>query len=220
MHIIELSAYSGNSAEDSRLFGRIATVNNNYFKPPLSYTYSLLNIYVAFLYKIIQGGSAWKKKTVIDTYEDKRKRISDFNLVSDLFAGKVFEDIEACQELCRILLQNDNIIIKKAKTQYIIKNLENHSVSLDIFVEDSIGSLINIEIQMYKEPAPLKRSRYYMSSIDTSILEKGIPYHQLPDVTMIYITKEDFIGGKLGYYNICRKSDEHNRDMCLDNGRS
>ena len=159
-----------------------------------------------------------KETTLIDTYEEKRKRISDFNLVSDLFAGKVFEDVESCQELCRILLKNDNIVIKKVRTQYMIRNLENHSVSLDILAEDLDGNLINTEIQMYEEPAPLKRSRYYISSIDMSILEKGVPYNKLPDVTMIYITKEDFIGNKQGSYSICRMSDEHNTTIGMDNG--
>lgn len=159
-----------------------------------------------------------EEKTIIDTYEEKRKCVSEFNLVSDLFAGKVFEDIEACQELCRILLKNDSIVIKKVRTQYMIRNLENHSVSLDILAEDLDGNLINTEIQMYEEPAPLKRSRYYISSIDMSILEKGITYYKLPNVTMIYITKNDFIGDKQGCYSICRMSDGHNSTICMDNG--
>lgn len=54
---------------------------------------------------------------------------------------------------------------------------------------------------MYKEPAPFRRTRYYLSSIDMSILEKGKPYYELPDVTVVYITKEDFIGGKKGHYD-------------------
>ena len=43
-------------------------------------------------------------KSTIETYEDKKQSVSVFNLTSDLFAGKVFEDVSACQELCRILL--------------------------------------------------------------------------------------------------------------------
>lgn len=35
----------------------------------------------------------------------------EFNtkLTSELFAGKVFEDLSACQELCRILMQDVNM---------------------------------------------------------------------------------------------------------------
>ena len=91
---------------------------------------------------------------------------------SHLFAGKVFEDVGACQRLCRILLQDEHLALKSVKTQYVIRNLENHSVELDILAEEISGNLINVELQMYKEPAPFKRTRYYLSSIDMSILEK------------------------------------------------
>ena len=46
-----------------------------------------------------------KKKTVLETYEEKRELVKEFNLTSDLFACKVFEDVAACQELCRLLLE-------------------------------------------------------------------------------------------------------------------
>ena len=143
-----------------------------------------------------------ENKSTIETYEDQKQRTAVFNLTSDLFAGKVFEDVGACQELCRILLQDEDIVLKSVKTQYVIRNLENHSVELDILAEEISGNIISVELQMYKEPAPFKRTRYYLSSIDMSILEKGTPYYKLPDVTAVYITKEDFIDGKRGHYDI------------------
>lgn len=152
------------------------------------------------------------------TYEEKRKRAAEYHLTSDLFAGKVFEDLKASQELCRILLQNDKLVLRSVKTQYVIRNLENHSVELDILAEDIQRNYINIEIQMYRETAPFKRTRYYQSGIDMSILEKGKPYHSLPDVTIIYLTKEDFIGDKRGCYNICRKPEGQDVTMRLENG--
>ena len=36
-----------------------------------------------------------KDKSTIETYEDKKQRTAVFNLTSDLFAGKVFEDTGA-----------------------------------------------------------------------------------------------------------------------------
>ena len=160
-----------------------------------------------------------ENKSTIETYEDQKQRIAVFNLTSDLFAGKVFEDVGACQELCRILLQNENISLKSVKTQYVIRNLESHSVELDILAEEISGNLINVELQMYRELAPFKRTRYYLSSIDMSILEKGIPYYKLPDVTAIYITKEDFIGGKRGYYDRNMTADGQQISTFLNNGQ-
>lgn len=161
-----------------------------------------------------------ENKSTIETYEDQKQRTAIFNLTSDLFAGKVFEDIGACQELCRILLQDEAIVLKSVKTQYVIRNLENHSVELDILAEELSGRLINVELQMYREPAPFKRTRYYLSSIDMSILEKGRPYYELPDVTVIYITREDFIGGKRGRYDRNISADGQKMPTLLSNGQN
>lgn len=160
-----------------------------------------------------------ENKNTIETYEDQKQRTAVFHLTSDLFAGKVFEDIGACQELCRILLKDEHIILRNVKTQYVIRNLEKHSVELDILAEETSGNLINVELQMYQESAPLKRTRYYLSSIDMSILEKGRPYYELPDVTVIYITREDFIGGKRGHYERNRLADDQEITARLDNGQ-
>ena len=160
-----------------------------------------------------------ENKSTIETYEDQKQRTAVFNLTSDLFAGKVFEDIGACQELCRILLQDEDIVLKSVKTQYVIRNLENHSVELDILAEEISGSLINVELQMYKEPAPFKRTRYYLSSIDMNILEKGRPYYELPDVAVVYITQKDFIGGKRGHYDRSIATDGHKINTFLNNGQ-
>ena len=146
-----------------------------------------------------------KEKTVLETYEEKREWVQEFNLTSDLFAGKVFEDIEACQELCRILLRDRSVVLQSVRTQYVIRNLETHSMELDILAERDNGDVIGIEIQMYEEAAPFKRTRYYLSGIDMSILEKGKDYDELPAVTMVYLTKEDIVGDGGGYYLIERR---------------
>ena len=146
-----------------------------------------------------------KEKTVLETYEEKRELVQEFNLTSDLFAGKVFEDVDACQELCRVLLLDQSIVLQSVRTQYVIRNLETHSMELDILAERDSGDMVGIEIQMYEETAPFKRTRYYLSGIDMSILEKGKDYDELPAVTMVYLTKEDIIGDGRGGYLVERK---------------
>lgn len=158
-------------------------------------------------------------KEALETYEQKREKIQEFNLTSDLFAGKVFEDLAACQELCQILMQDPELRLKNVKTQYVIRNLEHHSVQLDILTETVNGSLINVELQMYREKSPLRRTRYYTSCIDMSILDKGKEYHELPYVTILYITRGDFIGGRKGFYQIRRTAEGKTAATVeLDNG--
>ncbi len=222
MRIISYSAYSGDSARDSHLFGRIAVgmksiVIFGYNVVPFLKVNALYGFSVslpAHFYREV----TMDNKSTIETFEDQKKKVSVFNLTSDLFAGKVFEDIGACQELCRILLQDESIVLKNVQTQYVIRNLITHSVELDILAEEISGNLINVELQMYKEPAPFKRTRYYLSGIDMSILEKGRPYYELPDVTAVYITKDDFIGGKRGHYDRNITTDGQKITTFLDNG--
>ena len=162
---------------------------------------------VLVLYEKRDGRATVKEKMILENYEEKRARVQEFNLTSDLFAGKVFEDVGACQELCRILLQDQSIMIQSVRTQYVIRNLETHSMELDILAERDNGYIVGIEIQMYIEAAPFKRTRYYLSGIDMSILEKGKDYSELPTVTMVYITKKDIVGGRRGHYLVERKTD-------------
>ena len=105
-------------------------------------------------------------KSTIETYEDQKQRVSVFNLTSDLFAGKVFEDVGACQELCRILLRDENIVLKSVKTQYVIRNLENHSVEPDILAEEInelLGYLKNSDpfYQTENFPRIVERVKYF-----------------------------------------------------------
>ena len=146
-------------------------------------------------------------KMEFETYEAKRELVQEFNLTSDLFASKVFEDVMACQELCRILLRDQSVVLQDVRTQYVIRNLVTHSMELDILAEQNNGDMVGIEIQMYEETAPFKRTRYYLSGIDMTILKKGKGYDALPAVAMIYLTKEDIIGDGRGCCLIERKSD-------------
>ena len=158
-----------------------------------------------------------KEKTVLESYEEKKEWVQEFNLTSDLFASKVFEDVGACQELCRILLRDQSIVLQSVRTQYVIRNLEMHSRELDILAERNNGDMVGIEIQMYEETAPFKRTRYYLSGIDMSILEKGKDYDALPAVTMVYLTKEDIVGGGRGCYLIERKADSREYSADISN---
>lgn len=91
-----------------------------------------------------------EEKRVLKTYEQKRQWVRQFTLTSDLFAGKVFEDLQASQELCRILMQQPELRLKSVRTQYVIRNLESHSVQLDILAEEDNGNVISVELQKKK----------------------------------------------------------------------
>lgn len=152
----------------------------------------------------------------IDSYEERRKKVRQFNMTSDAFFGKVMEDRKACEEVVRILLENPGIKVREVKAQYSIRNMESHSIVLDILAEDEYGNLINVEMQIRNEGDHQRRVRYYQVGIDMSCLEKGVSYDELPDVYIIFITEKDFLKHNTGIYYVERRL----RDLgsVIDNG--
>lgn len=123
----------------------------------------------------------------MDFYEERRKKVQQFNMTSDVFCGKVLEDRSACEEVIRIILDEPGFTVKEVKAQYSIRNIENRSVILDILAEDTSGRMVNIEMQIRNDGDNQRRVRYYQASIDMSCLEKGVPYDELPELYLIFI---------------------------------
>ena len=48
----------------------------------------------AFLYEK-KRRKRLKKETAMETFEKQKKHVAEYNLTSDLFAGKIFEDLDA-----------------------------------------------------------------------------------------------------------------------------
>lgn len=148
-------------------------------------------------------------------YEQKKTRVAQFNLTSDIFFSKVIENKAACQELINILT-GQALIIKDIQPQYSIRHLESHSVVLDVLAESRHGKLINIEMQTGENENHLKRSRYHQACIDVSMLEKGHPFEDLPELYSIFITAKDFFKCGKGIYHVDRVLREGN--LTIDNG--
>lgn len=129
----------------------------------------------------------------LDHYEEKRKKVSEFQLTSDVFFCKAMEDRMSCQEVIQILTRK-NLTVKAVIAQYSIRNVENRSVILDILAEDDAGRIVNLEMHPQEDEDHARRVRYHLSSIDMSLLEKGAQFDQISEVYLIYITEKDFIG--------------------------
>lgn len=144
-----------------------------------------------------------EKEGKLNSYEEKRRLVSQFDLTSDIFFCKVMEEKLACQEVICILTGED-LSVKEVKTQYSIRNMENRSVVLDVLAEDDDGRIVNVEMHLKEDEDHVRRVRYHLSSIDMSFLEKGMSFEEIPEVYLIYITDRDFIGGKKGVYTVDR----------------
>jgi len=77
----------------------------------------------------------------------------------------------------------------------------SRSIRMDIFSVDEEENIYNTEMQDKKRNDLVKRSRYYQSLMDTSLLEPGIPnYNHLNQTYLIMIMTFDLFGyGKYRY---------------------
>ena len=142
------------------------------------------------------------KEALMGTFEERRAMVSQFNLMDDTFFSVVMEDKAACEYLLSELLGKKIRVIEN-KTQYSIRNIENHSIILDALVEDENHDLFDVEVQSDSERRyHERRLRYYRTAIDWSYLEKGAGYKELPELYMIFISDFDPFGLNENHYEI------------------
>lgn len=153
----------------------------------------------------------------MDKTEDKLQHekdleyIRNFRLIDDDFMSVVFNDIECAELMLQIIMDKDDLRVIKVDTQKNFKNLHGHSISIDIFAEDSTNTKYDIEVQRADSGAVPKRARYNSSIIDANVLEPGSNYENLCDVYVIFITENDVIGDNKPIYHINRIIEESGR---------
>lgn len=126
--------------------------------------------------------------------EEKRKFVSQFNLTDDTLCSVVLEDKKASEYVLSVLL-GKQIKVVENKTQYSLKSITEHSVILGVLAKDETGRMFNIEVNSYDDDSHARRLRYYAAMIDCASLGKNKPYQDLPDLYMIYISKNDPLFG-------------------------
>ena len=135
-------------------------------------------------------------------------RIQAMRLMDDDFMTVVFDgDNEITEFLLRILLNRDDLRVKKVTTQKEKRNLFGRSVRLDILAEDTKGKVYNVEVQRADEGASPKRVRYNQAMLDSHSLKKKEDFTQLPETYIIFITENDYYGLGQPFYKV-RKSIE------------
>ena len=90
-------------------------------------------------------------ESLIGSFEQKQKLVSQFNLIHDDFFAVVMQNKPALETTLRTLLKKKDLIVTEVRIQYSIRNLVSHSVILDVLAEDSTGKLYNIEVQVKNE---------------------------------------------------------------------
>ena len=109
-----------------------------------------------------------------------------------------------------IFFSNETVYIKRTTCTELQKTIDLQydakSIRLDVYVEDDLDSVYNIEIQTTDEKNLPKRSRFYQGMIDLNILNKGESYNKLKKSYVIFICNYDPFGKGRCFYrfeNVC-----------------
>lgn len=87
-----------------------------------------------------------RKRGVVS--DEKREIIKQFRLLDDVFMRVVLaRNRRGVQDIVRVIMGDDSIVVKSVWTQLDYANPAGHSVQLDVFAEDGKGERYNIEIQ-------------------------------------------------------------------------
>ena len=137
-----------------------------------------------------------------------RREIQKLSLMDNAFMNIVLEDNIPCvEEILRVILKKSDLLVKTVRTQKMFQGFER-SICLDVYAEDSKGTIYNIEIQLSDEGANPRRARFHSGMIDVHSLKAGHDFKELPEVYVIFITLNDVLGLGKAMYTIHRYIDE------------
>ena len=127
---------------------------------------------------------------------------------------------EAHEALLQIILGQENLrLLTPAQTEKEFRTMPwLRSIRVDVYALDQSGTVYDTEMQAEHRTDLAKRSRYYQSLIDSSLLEPGsISFNKLNNTYIIMITPYDLFGeGKYRYTFVpCCKE---NKDIELKDG--
>ncbi len=119
--------------------------------------------------------------------------LKDLNLTNRFLYDEVMEDPATHQAALSIIFGKEIPLIMTAESEKEFRKTPKiRSIRMDIFSTDVEGTVYNSEMQQKKKSDFAKRSRYYQSLMDSSLLEPGIPdYNSLNESYIITIMSFD-----------------------------
>lgn len=124
--------------------------------------------------------------------------LKDLNLTNRFLFDEVMEDPQTHQDVLSIIFERDIPLLSHSETEKELRvSPEIRSIRMDVFSMDEDQTIYNTEMQDKRKSDLAKRSRYYQSIVDTSLLEPGIPnYNLLNPSYIIMIMTFDLFGYK------------------------
>ena len=126
--------------------------------------------------------------------------LKNLTIKNNFMFAAVMSDEENCKGFLEraLPIKIDHVEISTEKN--IVYRPEYKGVRLDVYAKDENNTRYNVEMQVLKQTALGRRSRYYQSQMDMELLVKGCEYAELPDSYVIFLCDFDPFGeGKYRY---------------------
>ena len=144
--------------------------------------------------------------------------LKNLTIKNNFMFAAVMSDEENCKGFLEraLPIKVDHVEISTEKS--IVYHPEYKGVRLDVYAKDENNTRYNVEMQVLKQLALGRRSRYYQSHMDMDLLVKGCEYAELPDSYVIFLCDFDPFGeGKYRY--TFRTACEETEEVSLKDGR-
>ncbi len=136
------------------------------------------------------------------TNEEKIERIRLLRPIDDTFFEVLMQSREVCQEILRVILSDETLLVEQVIPQAHMQNLYGRSVCLDALCVMGDGKKCNVEVQRADSDNHLKRVRFHASVITARDSETGMRFDEVLDLCVVYISEKDFLKGGKPIYHI------------------
>ena len=141
------------------------------------------------------------KRGNILNLKEKQEKVKDLRPIDDVFFEVLAKNTAVCQEILRVILEDDALTVIQVITQSSERNLYGRSVRLDALCTLGNGTQCNIEVQRSNNDDHLKRVRFNAASITLKESNPGDHFKDILELYIVYISESDFLKeGKTIYH--------------------
>ena len=148
------------------------------------------------------------------------KTLNELTLLDKFLFDEVMDIPEAHEAALRIILGDENLqLLTPSQTEKELRTVPwLRSIRLDVYSMDENLRIYNTEAQKTRKPDLPRRSRFYQSVMDSSLLKSGDEsFNLLNDTFNIIITPFDLFGEGRYCYTFHARCDE-NPSLVLEDG--
>ena len=136
------------------------------------------------------------------TVEEKIEKVKELRPIDDVLFEVLAEDREVCEEMLRVILEDDKLIVHDVITQSDQRNIYGRSVRLDALCTLGDGSKCNIEVQRSDNDNHLKRVRFNAASITVKDSNPGERFEKVIELKVVYISEFDVFRKSKTIYHV------------------